>query len=104
MTRRKSYSLRFTFTQNHFMRCNARDLKLPEWETRFAWRFDSTVNLRKLTDKQLRELRRILIQAGRPSVGRSRADVTRRALRRKLRVLAEFIDLSAIDRLGELRR
>jgi hypothetical protein len=103
--RRKSYTLRFTVTQNHFMRCNACDLKLPEWETRFQAWYDSTVNLKKLTADQLQELRRILKRAGRPGIyRRSRPEVTRRALRRKLCVLKEFIGLSAIDRLGELSR
>lgn len=98
------HTLRFTVLQNHFMRCNARDLKLPEWEARFGAWFDLTINLRKLGTEGLSDLRRILKRGGRQGFIKSRVGVTRRALRRKLRVLEEFADLSAIDRLGDLRR
>lgn len=105
MRRKKEYRLRFTQLQNHYMWCNARDLKLTWWTERFqrGGFFEQTVNLRTLTGDQLRELRQILEQAGKPRF-LGRKDRTRKALRRKLRTLDEFDGLSAIDRLGELQR
>jgi len=104
VSRKKAYRLRFTQLQTHYMFCNARELKLPEWKARFesGMFFEQTVNLRALTDGQLRGLRQILEKAGKQRLGGKNR--TRKALRRKLRVLEEFASLSAIDRLGELRR
>lgn len=105
MARKKSYTLRFTTTQNHFMRANAHALKLPKWEERFQAWFETRINLRNLTSDQIRDLRAILDRGGhRVSFGQGRAKTTRRALRHKLRVLEEFTGLSAIDRLGDLGR
>jgi len=64
-----------------------------------------TINLRKLSAEQVEDLKEVLEAVGKPGVfGRKRRDITKRSLRRKLKVVTEFSELSVVDRLAEVGR
>jgi len=61
-----------------------------------------TINLTKLTPEQVADLETVLELASSPVFGNKRSNITKRALRKRLKIVTEFSELSAIDRLAEV--